>query len=254
MKLISWLALVVLLLTGFAFAEAEEDVPDDRALLSYYDDSVFFGDSITGMFASHIKKLQRKDDWLLDRARFFSTVGISLYSASRIAVYGEVNHFTFHGGPMSMYDIAYQTKAKKVFILLGMNDPIALRINRGIGWVKKIIRTMTKKVPGVQVHFFSVTPVISEYAEEYHQPRFQEKQDEYNRRLKEACEENGAFYIEIAEALKDADNYLKAEYANGKGTIHLSPEGMDVWVQCLKDFALEQYRLGLWSPETLDFH
>ena len=70
---------------------------------------------------------------------------------------------------------------------------------------------------------------------------------ENNAMLKETCEKNGAHYIEIAEALKGEDNLLRMDYSNDK-VCHLNEDGIAVWIQCMKDYAQEQYDLGLWDP------
>ena len=96
-------------------------------------------------------------------------------------------------------------------------------------------------------YFFSETPVTENFATEKARPEYQDQLDVYNPMLKEVCEKNGAHYIEIAEALKGEDNLLRLEYSNDK-VCHLNEDGIAVWIQCMKDYAQEQYDLGLWDP------
>lgn len=76
-----------------------------------------------------------------------------------------------------------------------------------------------------------------------------ELENEYHRRLKDLCAEQGAGYIEISEPLKDAEGYLNMEYSSDE-VCHLNNAGMDVWVQAMCDYAQEQYELGEWIPES----
>ena len=65
--------------------------------------------------------------------------------------------------------------------------------------------------------------------------------------LKELCESTGGGYIDIAEALKDENNYLLEEYSSDK-ICHISDEGLVIWIERMKDYAQEQYDAGLWDP------
>ena len=59
--------------------------------------------------------------------------------------------------------------------------------------------------------------------------------------------ELGAGFIQISEQLKGTDNHLNPEYSSD-ARFHLNTEGVDVWLQCMLDYAQEQYDLGLWDP------
>ena len=85
------------------------------------------------------------------------------------------------------------------------------------------------------------------FAVEKERPEYQDQLDVYNALLKETCEKNGARYVELAESLKGEDNLLRLDYSNDK-VCHLNDDGIAVWIQVLKDYAQEQYELGLWDP------
>jgi len=76
---------------------------------------------------------------------------------------------------------------------------------------------------------------------------YQASLDHYNELLKAVCEKNDALYINVADALKGEDNFLKLDYSNDK-VCHLSEEGNAVLIEALKDYAQERYDLGLWDP------
>ena len=82
---------------------------------------------------------------------------------------------------------------------------------------------------------------------ERNRPDYQERLDEYNARLEEKCAELGAGFIQISERLKGTDNHLNPEYSTD-ARFHLNTEGVDVWLQCMLDYAQEQYDLGLSDP------
>ena len=244
--------LLVLACIPFAYAENTESKErlDDKVLLSFYDDSAFFGDSRMENFRRYVDDIKQKDPSFLGKTKIICTGSISLQAASKNAPLGNYQ-FSYAGRKLSMYGVAQKLAQKgpldKVFILVGLNDPIAAKPDKGIGYVGDIITRMKKFLPDTVVYFFSETPVTENFATEKARPEYQDQLDVYNARLREYCESNGAHYIEIAEALKGEDNLLKLEYSNDK-VCHLNEEGIAVWIESMKDYAQQQYELGLWDP------
>ena len=238
--------LLVLACIPFASAETKERL-DDSTLLSFYDDSVFFGDSRMEAFKRYVDGIQEKDPNFLKKTKIVAAGSISLYAASKNAPSGDYL-FYYAGRQLSMYGIAQKLQPKKIFIMLGLNDPIAAKPDKGITYVETILTRMKEEfVPDAVVYFFSETPVTENFAVEKERPEYQDQLDVYNAMLKETCENHGARYVELAESLKGEDNFLKLEYSNDK-VCHLNDDGIAVWIQVLKDYAQEQYELGLWDP------
>ena len=148
---------------------------------------------------------------------------------------------------MTMYEAVKRFKPKRAFILLGLNDPVGIKVDKAIGWVEDIFRKMEEMGPDTAVYFLSETPVTIQYEIKRDREGYQLSLDEYNEKLKKTCEENGGFYIELAEALKDENNFLREE-CSSDNICHLSDEGNAVLIQVLKDYAQEQYDQGLWDP------
>ncbi len=238
------LALLLCLITLCPLAAAER--LDDRILLTYYDDTLFIGDSIMQGFRRYRSAMRQDDPSFLEGATVVCTSSISLYVGSRRYLLGDF-HFNYRGSDRTMYDIARITKPKRIFILLGLNDPVGIKIDRAMEWIEYIVVTMKEFAPDAEVCFFSHTPITENYCRTRKRPGYQEKLDEYNRRLRETCERTGATYIEIAEPLKGPDGYLSAAYCSDN-LCHLNDEGQAVWVRCLIDHAQAEYDAGRWSP------
>ena len=239
-----WIAGILVLLCLAPLAAAEQ--PDDEFLLSFYNDSVFFGDSITKALRRYRSAVRQTDPDFMPSTDIICTDCISLFAGSRTRLTGDY-HFQYRGRESTMYDITAQIGPKKVFILLGLNDPAGSKIEKAIGWVEDIIRIMAERFPETEVYFFSNTPVALYYCREKNRPDYPAQVNEYNARLKETCEAKGAHYVEIAEPMKDENGYLNLNYSSDD-RCHLSDEGVKVWIECLKDYAREQYELGLWDP------
>ena len=235
-----------LLLFSFLISLSYAEPLDDSVLLSYYDDSVFFGDSRMESFNRYVSGLRQEDASFMAKTKIVPTGSISLYAASRTYPSGEFL-FYYHGRQLTMYGIADRIQPKKIFIMLGLNDPVAIKIEKALTWVEDILRKMGETVPDAEVCFLSETPVTENFDSEKKVEGYQTLLDQYNDRLKETCESNGARYINIAAALKGEDNFLKLDYSNDK-VCHLSDEGNAALLQALKDYVQEQYDLGLWTP------
>ena len=244
MKTIRRLTACVLLLACLAGAAGAERL-EDSVLLSFYNDSAFFGDSNMYQFRAYINGLRKEDETVLAGTSIFYASNMTLYDAGCSDLIGRY-HFSYRGEDKTMYTIARLVRAKKVFILLGINDPVGIKIDKALSWVEWIVSEMNRWLPETEVYFFSNTPVGWRYVADK-RPEYPELEDEYNRRLQETCEQIGARYIEIAEPLKGENNLLNPDYTTD-GICHLNAQGIGVWVQCMKDYAQEQYDLGRWDP------
>ncbi len=244
MKRFTRLIIVILVLAFILPASAER--LDDGTLLSFYEDSVFFGDSRLQAFSRYRRYVRETDKTFLETVTPIAAASICLYAASVGRTTGDLT-FTYRGSTATMFAIADKIQPRKVFVMLGLNDLVAYKPEKGAKWVSTIIKKMKKTVPETAVYFFSETPITKECDGKPKTKKYQSKLDIYNAKLKTACEENGAYYIEIAEALKGEDGFLRPDYSSD-GFSHLNDDGVLVWLQCMKDYAQEQYDLGLWDP------
>lgn len=263
MKRLTALSLLLIMLITTNFAVGAETVSEivaetdtastrlpDEVLLSYYDNSVFFGDSIMQGFRRYRSNMRQTDTDFLEGVTVMATSSISLYSASR-RYQNDNGTFLHRGTQKNMYNITKALKPDKIFILLGLNDVVGIKIEKAMTWVEYIIKHMPSYSPDTEIYFFSQTPVTPFYCKKRNRPNYPEQVDQYNQRLQEVCEQLGAHYVEISEALKDEEGYLNAAYCSD-GDCHLNDEGTAVWIQSMCDYAQAQYDLGLWTPDNTD--
>ncbi len=240
------LAALACLLVLFSFASAEE--PDRDVLLSYYDGCVLFGDSVSLGLRQYRSAAKQRKDGLLDGLTMVCTTSIGLYAASRRYPTGTY-HFKYKGTKYTLYEIVRLLKPPRIFILLGLNDEVGLKIDKALEWVKYLIRYIPEYSADTEVCFLSVTPVTRKYCRSVGRNDYQELLDEYNRRLRETCLELGASYMEIAEPLKDEDGCLAARYTVDD-LVHLNDRGFEVWIQSMCGHARAQLEAGLWTPDA----
>ena len=215
-------------------------------LLSYYDGSVFVGDSITRQLRVFVLEKQETEPDFLKNARFLVTQSYFLYTASRKYLQKNANNLIYRGEEMPLCEIIGQMKPKRVLILLGVNDYVGEKIEKGIGWCERIVDLIAETSPDTQVIFESLTPVTPKFCRK---KDYRTMWDEYNAALEEMCRRRGAGYIDIATPLKDADGYLREDYSSD-GEYHLKGVGLQLWLDTLAAYARQQYEAGLWTPEA----
>ncbi len=242
-RIVSILAVIALLM-GCAPGRAEEWT--QKQLLSYYEGSVFVGDSITGQLKNYVTEKRYDDPDYMQNTRFLSTTSYFLYTASRKLLLEDANNLVLAGKERPLYEIIEILQPRRVIILLGVNDLVGEKIEKGVGWCERIIDLAAEASPDTQVVFESLTPVTPDFR---HQAGYQALWDEYNAALEDMCLRRGAGYIDVATPLKGEDGYLRPDYCRD-GEYHLSDAGLEVWLDALADYARQQYDLGLWMPET----
>ncbi len=236
--------LLLLTLAGF-FPCAQAEEYRDKQLLTYYQDALFIGDSITQQFRNFIYKKKKNEPGFRFDGKFFASQSYTLYSASRNVIPSRGTALTFNGQPATMYDILERRKPGKLLILLGVNDYVGEQIEKSIGYCRRIIDQTARYSPDTQVIFFSLTPVTRDFCRK---KDYRILWDEYNEALRKLCGEKGAGYLDIATFLKDEQGYLPAAYSSD-GKYHLSDKGLTIWLERLVDYAREQAEAGKWTPE-----
>lgn len=237
-------ALAFLLAFVPLFAGAQEMQQPDPDL--FYDKQVFVGDSITRQLKLYLRS-ESSNGSSVPEPVFLHAQGYMLYSASRNKRQSEHVNLTYRGKEMPMCQIVGQIKPQRVFILLGVNDYAGRDIPKNIGYCERILELIARYSPDTQVFFFSLTPVTRRFCKEQD---LRTLWNEYNLALETMCAEKGAHYIDIATPLKDADGYLKTEYCSD-GLYHLSPAGLQVWLDTLRSYATAQYEQGMWMTDEL---
>ena len=152
----------------------------------FFNDAVFVGDSVTLGLRNYTVNERNHNRQCLGKAQFLCAGSMGFYN-SRLAI-GAKNaiHPKYQGKEMMIEDAVKACGAKKVFIMLGMNDFAGY--NRAL-IKQKAIETFTsieKTNPDVKIYVQSVTPVTK--AKE-HKGFTNSDIDKFNAELKAICEE-----------------------------------------------------------------
>jgi lysophospholipase L1-like esterase len=127
------------------------------------------------------------------------------------------------------------TKGKNIYVMLGINslrDGIGLTI---LG-MENLIREIKKVAPNCNIIIQSVTPITkgSNITSSEINNTVIEK---YNKELRKLCQNKNLYYIDVAEAFKDSNGFLKEEYCSDTSSmgIHFTNKGAEKWAEYLKN-------------------
>ncbi len=195
----------------------------DSQATGFFSDAAFLGDSVSMMLRN---RCVNTGD--LPGALFLVQ---GSYGAGH-AVNGTML-INYQGQKMSPEDAIARSGAKKVFIMLGMNDLNIYGIDGTIEKWGVLTKRIKAKSPDVTIYVQSMSPVLTgAESGKLNNTTI----DQYNVKLKSFADANGFTYIDVASALKDSTNGLASSYCSD-GFVHLSPAGADVWIRILEEFA-----------------
>ena len=186
---------------------------------SFFDDAVFVGDSIS-------LKLSYDTSGRLGAAQFLVQgsygVGNAIY---------DVLPTTYRGNTYTnLEDAIGATGAKKLFIMMGMNDIGLYGIDGTIENWGTLISLIRGVCPDMEIYIQSMTPVWTGGEKGgLTNPNI----NEYNNKLRVFAEENGCGFIDVAPFMRDATGGLATSFCSDN-YVHLSDAGVDMWIKVLK--------------------
>jgi len=194
----------------------------------WFDDAAFVGDSVSIYLSQYGKGEEALGDATFLVAGSYSTAN------AMAPVSGKSLHPAYQGTKMKTEDAIALSGANKVYIMLGMND-IGMGLDKAVERYVAFIRTILEKSPNAQIYLQSVTPMVKGSTisgKSLNNANI----CEYNERMKNICQENGWYYLDVASVLRDEEGYLKSEYCNDNPTmgIHIYPGAIPLWVEYLR--------------------
>lgn len=205
----------------------------DAVDLSYFDDAVFIGDSVSLMLQYYCAATKA-----LGNAQFLCAGSLSatnaLWNVSSQSV-----HPSYQGKKMLVEDGVAACGAKKVYIMLGINS-LRNGVTSASNDMVTLIDRILAKTPDATILVESVTPMSASstiLADNLNNTIIQQ----YNDKMLSICEERGWFFINVAESVRNDKGYLQDLYCsdnNGMG-IHFTNAACQVWVDYLKTHAPE---------------
>lgn len=192
---------------------------------SFFDDAVFVGDSISLKLSYYAAS-----SGALGKAKFLV---VGSYGVNN-AVYDHPDtKLTYQGVKYQDIEEALAaTGAKKVFIMLGMNDIGLYGIDKTITNWSVLLDLIHSTCPNITVYIQSMTPVWTGGEKGKLNNANVLK---YNAQLKAFAESNGYKYIDVHPYMQDSTGGLATCYCSDS-YVHLTNEGAQRWIAVLKAY------------------
>ena len=170
----------------------------------------------------------------------FLTSG-SLGSANALwAVSRESVHPTYQGTKMLLEDSVPKTGAKKIYIMLGMNDVGMYGVDDSVKNMHTLLQRIKSAVPEAEFYVQSATPMV-QGAEL--KSLNNKSLASYDDQLNSLCQENGYHFVDVASVMRDENGFLPREYCSDPDDmgIHFTDKACQIWINYLcEDAAARQ--------------
>lgn len=200
---------------------------DTEGPVSFFDQTVFIGDSISMTLEAYCAA-----SGALGGAKFLCAGSMSPTNMLTGQILPEYPKGSGQKPPIE--DSVAATGAKVVYVMLGM-DNIAYGIDRSTSDYLTILNNIVTKNPDVQIIIQSVTP-MTDSSTSTSEKLNNDQINAFNAKMQEYCQENQWYYVNVAEAFKDANGFLQKEYCSDVNSMgmHFTYDGAKVWVNYLK--------------------
>lgn len=218
-------------------AETGQNEPEEALLRTvseeeidaYFDHTVLVGDSIMLGMRNYAA---RRADTYLGRIQFLAAGSFSVNHALRPIVGNNIQPL-YQGQKRHVWESIAEMGAKRVFILLGMND---MNISGAEGTAQKykeLLERIRESAPEAELHVVSLTYTLAGKGVDRLN---NEEIRRYNALLSQMAEENGWGFLDLASPLSDENGDLAPVYCSDN-YVHQTNAAYEVWSQSLRNYA-----------------
>ena len=198
---------------------------------SYFNYTVFVGDSVTLKLEKYVTAARKEDPSVLGGAKFIAIGSLGSHSALE-AVSKESLHPTIGGTKMPIEDAIAAMNARKVYIMLGMNDVALCGQETSIEYMLELMSRIRQKSPDIEIFIESATPRYGGG-----KPTTQQLFD-YDLRLYEEVlklNDPGIHFVDVAFVMRDESGKLYESYCSDKTDmgIHFTDIACEKWIEYL---------------------
>jgi lysophospholipase L1-like esterase len=190
-----------------------------RVDMSYFDDALFIGDSLTQGFEVYASGIPN--------AKYAAYLGVG----PKQFMEGTVTNL--NGETVAAIDEILAAQPKKVYILLGTNSMASLTDEAFLKYYGDFLDYLIPQLPADTVYYIQgIPPVTAEKAaadENYALSRITSLNDS----LAQMAYARGLNYLDLYTALADDTGAQNAAYSAGSDGIHLNGKGYDAWREYL---------------------
>jgi len=196
--------------------------------MSWFDDALFLGDSVSKKLESYVTVKRREEPDFMGKAIFFTSVSLGLRTIL-LPITDATIHPTYNGEKLRIEQAVAATGCKKLYIMLGMNDA-AFGNEDAVKNLLTLIDDARSANPELMVVIQSCTPRVS-------------GDNPTNAQLfgldlaiYEAVKDmDNVYFVDVAWAMRDGNGCLVRDYCVDLGgmALHLSDKGCEVWINWL---------------------
>lgn len=188
-----------------------------RVDMSYFDDVLFIGDSLTQGFQVYTSGI--------------SNASYAAYIGAGPRTFIESTVTNIDGETVKPIDEILAASPKKVYILLGTNAMETLTDEAFLEYYARFLEFLVPQLPEDTVYYIEAIPPVTQ-AKAADENFTLERIRGVNEKLALLAYQHGMHYLDLYGALCGEDGYLKVEYAADDG-MHLNNEGYSAWREML---------------------
>jgi lysophospholipase L1-like esterase len=199
-----------------------------KADVSYLDDAVFIGDSVSLKLKNYVTIQRKSNPSFFGKAQFLAAGSMGSANALK-ALSATSIHPAYNGQKMLLEDSVAAMKAKKVYVMLGINDIALYGINGAVQNMEKLLGNIKAKSPDAMILVQSATPMIKEkQMKQLNNPNL----ISYDNALSKMCKDKGYYFVDVAAALRDSSGNLPREYCSDPDNlgIHFTDKACEIWI------------------------
>lgn len=202
-----------------------------RVADDWFDGAVFVGDSVSLKLRNYVRKARKDAPRLLGDAQFI-TIGSFAARLALQQVGPDSYHPSINGVKLSVEDALAELGARKLYIMLGMNDVGISGTDGAVDDMMELLARIRARLPELEIYVQSVTPRLSGGP-----PRTQQL-FEYDLALNDAlCALGDAHmhFVDVAYVMRDESGKLPRAYCSDPNdlALHLTDSACEAWTDYL---------------------
>ncbi|MEG2118664.1 MAG: GDSL-type esterase/lipase family protein, partial [Clostridia bacterium] len=237
-------------ITSLTYNDIKKDELD-----SYFENSVFIGNSIMVHFKNYYSNKKASIPGFLGKAQFFCRSNYS--AATDMLPIRDDTWQPFVGEEkLNSWDAVAKLGVKKVFInLMALNEIGYNGVDRTIKNTCTMIERIREKSPDVQVIIMSNTYLVKNY-NNFEKLFNNDNISKFNNRILQYCNENGLDFIDVSTFLMEG-KFLKNEYCidwellPNKYGCHLNNNAFAMWTATLRNYAYAKNKGFYKNPSVM---
>jgi lysophospholipase L1-like esterase len=213
---------------GFPVTPVTAVAESAKADPSYLDDAVFIGDSVSLKLKNYVTIKRKTDAGFFGKAQFLTAGSMGSGNALKPLSSSSI-HPSYNGKKALLEDNVSAMGAKKVYVMLGINDIALYGADDSVKNMAKLLANIKTKSPGARIFVQSATPIIEkQQMTSLNNPNLAD----YDTKLSEMCKEKGYYFVDVASVMRDSKGNLPLEYCSDPDILgmHFTDKACQIWI------------------------